>query len=172
LWSRGPKAGLDLRPGGLLTKLHGSVDWSRRPGREPIYVGGDPGFKGDHERHVILYPGFKGEALEEPFNIFHDHFAVSLRAASNFVVVGFAFRDDRLNELIDRHLPESAKTVVINPRKTIHWPIPEERILHVPECFTAETGKLAGNLCKSADFGRAYLDSLYPVAQVATGEEV
>src|SRR5207248_224732 len=56
LWARRSQDELP-KPAGLLTKLHGSVDWSRGP--QGIYVG-DPLYKGTHNKQVILYPGFKG----------------------------------------------------------------------------------------------------------------
>jgi hypothetical protein len=42
---------------GLLTKLHGSLNWKRKAGS--IYIG-DSIFTGSHEKQAIIYPGFKG----------------------------------------------------------------------------------------------------------------
>ena len=56
---------------GLLTKLHGSVDW--RYLTEDLVVVRDAGFSGNRHKHCILYPGYKGEPKEEPFRRFHEH---------------------------------------------------------------------------------------------------
>jgi hypothetical protein len=42
---------------GLLTKLHGSLNWKRKA--SSIYIG-DSIFTGSHEKQAIIYPGFKG----------------------------------------------------------------------------------------------------------------
>ena len=62
---------------GLLTKLHGSVDWSWS--RKNVISVGNPDFKGEHEKHVILYPGFKGVAQKPPFDLFHRYFGEVLK---------------------------------------------------------------------------------------------
>lgn len=103
---------------GLLTKLHGSVDWKLGNGStesEPVIRRGHPEFDGDHEKRLILYPGFKGTPSREPFVAFHEYFRQRLQLASHVLFIGFAFRDDFINQLIDMHLPKSAKVAVINP---------------------------------------------------------
>ena len=72
LWKEGD-AGYKSMNGtrGLLTKLHGSVDWNTRGGS--VYHG-TPGYKGNHDNQVIIYPGWKGEPQKEPFQEFHGHF--------------------------------------------------------------------------------------------------
>ena len=90
-----------LKPSGLLTKLHGSVDWQRENGE--IIVGSSH-FTGEHENHCLLYPGHKGSPDTEPFITFHNHLRNvvqrkygSLTAA---VFVGYAFRDDYINTIL------------------------------------------------------------------------
>jgi hypothetical protein len=41
---------------GLLTKIHGSLDW--QISGKSIFVG-SPVYTGDHSKHAIIYPGFK-----------------------------------------------------------------------------------------------------------------
>lgn len=97
---------------GLLTKLHGSVDWQRYRGRIKI----SDVFAGDHQKHCILYPGYKGEPTEDPFAVFHQHLRrvvngvyAPLNAA---VFIGFAFRDEAINRILEE-IPEGTPTCFI-----------------------------------------------------------
>jgi len=102
---------------GLLTKLHGSVDWIRSSDGKILTSTGS--FVGDHERHVILYPGFKGRPDRAPFDAFHSWFAKALRVTSHALFIGFAFRDPYINDLVRESLPEQAGVVVIDPAEHI-----------------------------------------------------
>lgn len=110
---------LESRERGLLTKLHGSVDWSRQG--EDILVGNSL-YKGDHRKHVIIYPGFKGAPAAEPFLSFHRHFGRVARAAAAAVFVGFGFRDDYINDVLRSSLPLSTPVLVINPEQDLPLP--------------------------------------------------
>jgi len=120
---------------GLLTKLHGSVDWSR--GNERIFVG-DPTFKGSHDRHVIIYPGFKGVPDQEPFATLHHYFELITAQASAFIFVGFAFRDDYINEVL-RRSASSARVVIVNPSDLPPSTLPfrSEQYVHIAKPFGA-----------------------------------
>jgi len=103
---------------GMLTKLHGSVDWKLGNGStdtNPVIRRGHPEFDGDHRKRLILYPGFKGVPSREPFVAFHEYFRRTLQEASHLLFVGFAFRDDFINELIASTLPKSSRVAVVNP---------------------------------------------------------
>lgn len=97
---------------GLLTKLHGSVDWTRQGDR--IYAG-SPTFTGKHANHVIIYPGFKGAPTEAPFTLFHQYFEWVASRADAAIFVGFAFRDEYINRIIRDRLPSGTPVIVINP---------------------------------------------------------
>ena len=87
--------------GGLLTKLHGSVDWQRLNG--DIIVGTHR-YSGAHRNHCILYPGHKGTPTEEPFVAFHKHLQNVVRQKygplSAALFIGYAFRDDHINTIL------------------------------------------------------------------------
>jgi hypothetical protein len=152
LWARKPEHKLP-EPAGLLTKLHGSVDWSR--GREGILVG-DPLFKGAHERHVILYPGFKGAPTEKPFTLFHDYFAGALSSASFILFIGFAFRDEYINDLLQRFTSTHAKILVIDPAPQLsRVPFAEGRVMHLSKPFNLESVSLALNTISLSQTSRA-----------------
>lgn len=99
---------------GLLTKLHGSVNWTRDENQ--IYVS-DPLFKGSHESHVIIYPGFKGRPSEPTFQLFHNHLRKALESSVAVIFIGFAFRDDYINEICERSITTQTIISVINPAK-------------------------------------------------------
>lgn len=103
------------RKKGLLTKLHGSVNWTR-DGDNLIYVS-DPLFKGSHDSHVIIYPGFKGRPSDPTFQAFHNHFRKRLESATVVIFIGFAFRDEYINEICERSINAQTSTSVINPEK-------------------------------------------------------
>jgi hypothetical protein len=130
-WLRPPRdPELADLPGGLLTKLHGSVDYGRAPDGT-IYVG-DPFFKGSHERHAIVYPGFKGVPDREPFNLFHNHLARAVAQSARLLFVGFAFRDEYINSLLERYTQPRAAIVVINPAEQLpQLPYAAERVRHI-----------------------------------------
>ena len=136
VWSR-----FEERKHGLLTKLHGSVDWSRQG--TAILVG-NPLYKGDHRRHVIIYPGFKGAPAAEPFIAFHRHLVRVARAAAAVLFVGFAFRDQHVNELLTSAVRPRTPILVINPEE--HLDIPFERssaLEHLSKRFDEDTALYA-----------------------------
>ncbi len=97
----------------VLTKLHGSVDWIRRNDNQ---IGtGLPEFIGEHERHVIVYPGFKGNSFNEPFLSFHNYFSNCVGIKSKIVFIGFAFRDEYINNIITLNGHPNSEIYVINP---------------------------------------------------------
>jgi hypothetical protein len=108
----------------LLTKLHGSINWSRSG--ETIYIA-DPTFHGAHSRHVILYPAFKGTPTEQPFNLFHEHLARVAQASDVVIFVGYAFRDQYINDVLARSLPAKARIISINPNAGLLIPFAGDR---------------------------------------------
>lgn len=129
----------DRKSQGLLTKLHGSVDWSR--GAERIFVG-DPTYKGSHERHVIIYPGFKGVPDAEPFATFHNYFEQIAARATHFLFIGFAFRDEYINDVLRRSATR-ARATIINPADlpSSLIPFPPDQYEHVRKPFDLETAE-------------------------------
>jgi hypothetical protein len=116
------------RTGGLLTKLHGSLNWKFNGDRIAI---GDSGFTGIHAKHAIIYPGFKGRSNAAFFEPFHDYFSRMLAVADHVLIVGFAFRDEYITQLLRTSLAPSAKLTVIDPQKSVKYPInrPVNRIV-------------------------------------------
>ena len=135
-------------PGGLLTKLHGSVNWQRHNGD---VIAGSPYFTGDHQNQCLLYPGYKGVPTEEPFRAFHNHLRKVVRgeygALSAAIFIGFAFRDDYINTILS-DLPPATPTYFITKPKPDEKPTDDERpprapstneYMHLLEGLTAGT---------------------------------
>lgn len=119
---------------GLLTKLHGSLDWKLQG--EHIHVG-DPVFTGDHAKQAIIYPGFKGGSTVPFYEPFHDYFRRSIVSADVLIFIGFAFRDPHINEVIANNLSPTAKVVVINPDRSVVFPYARARAKHIRKYFDA-----------------------------------
>lgn len=104
---------------GLLTKLHGSVNWTRDSGQ--IYIG-DPTFKGSHKNHAIIYPGFKGRPAHPMFQSFHAHFRNALQVSDKVLFIGFAFRDEYINDLCERTVGSESTIITIDPSAEVSLP--------------------------------------------------
>ncbi len=130
---------------GLLTKLHGSINWTRQG--DQIFVS-DPMFKKDHDTHVIIYPGFKGRPVDAMFQSFHTHFASALADAKVAIFIGFAFRDEYINDICERSATGRTKVGVLNPEPQIATPFSNT----TPEHW--ETGFDAGSAKTAVDFTR------------------
>ena len=139
-WDEGPFRKLDPRVWdkplglGLLTKLHGSVNWTSEG--NDIYVGG-PVFSGSHEKHAIIYPGFKGVPEKGIFLSFHEHFRKSIKASDAILFVGYAFRDNYINELCSREIANECKVATIDPSKKLELPFnhPLNKTKHIRKGF-------------------------------------
>jgi NAD-dependent SIR2 family protein deacetylase len=110
-------------------KLHGSLDWhyddlygctksgtNARPSRPDIMP--------------ILYPGIKGKPEKEPFISLHNVFFERLQTADILIVLGFAFRDPYINDLIkiSKMTNKKYKMLYFNPIKPEE--LPQESGIH------------------------------------------
>jgi hypothetical protein len=97
-------------------KLHGSLDWIIDNKGNCVKAGvttkpKDPG------EMPLLYPGFKGIPSKQPFIDLHDCFYERLSQMNVLFVLGFAFRDQYLNNLFDFALKRNKdlRIVCYNP---------------------------------------------------------
>ena len=119
---------------GLLTKLHGSVNWLREHGK--IVFGGTE-FKGNHAYHGVIYPGFKGVPKEEPFSLMHSYLEAAIQRADLLIFIGFAFRDEYINTCIERNL--GTKVIhVVDPGDVIFPAAFAGNIRHIKRGFDLE----------------------------------
>lgn len=106
------------RSSGLLTKLHGSLNWKLDNGEILL---GDWAFTGNHAKQAIIYPGFKGNSDAVFFGPFHEYLTRTLARADHVLVIGFAFRDEAINQIFQASLNPSAKITLmdLNDRLTV-----------------------------------------------------
>ncbi|HYI40998.1 MAG TPA: SIR2 family protein [Allosphingosinicella sp.] len=123
---------------GLLTKLHGSLDWKLRG--DEIHVG-DAVFTGDHAKQAIIYPGFKGASEAIFFRPFHDYLAQSLGDSAVVIFIGFAFRDEHINQIIRENIQPSSKVFVINPDKRVRFPSKRVKVRYLSSGFDGSVVK-------------------------------
>lgn len=125
---------------GLLTKLHGSVNWLREHGK--IVFGGTE-FKGDHAHHGVIYPGFKGVPKEEPFSLLHSYFEASIQRADFIAFVGFAFRDEYITACLERNLGSKVMHL-IDPGDVDIPPSIKSNVKHIKLGFSEAMDELKG----------------------------
>lgn len=123
------------RAQGLLTKLHGSLNWKQR--RDQIAIG-DILFTGDHSRHAIIYPGFKGSSNAIFFTPFHDYFSRMLAQADHVLIIGFAFRDEAINSALRTSIPAGATITVMDPNDKLRFP-GRRKVQRLTQGFDART---------------------------------
>ena len=117
---------------GLVTKLHGSLNWER-DGQAIAFSGVQ--FKSDHRHHAAIYPGFKGVPTDSPFDLFHDYFERALQSCEVVLFIGFAFRDEYINDLI-RRAPSRQRYIVIDPSSLDKLPAAiSGRVHHITRGF-------------------------------------
>jgi len=122
-----------------LTKLHGSVDWTQESTDAPILTSA-PGFRGEHGKHVILYPGFKGDPEAEPFITFHQHFSNYIREAETLIFIGFAFRDQYINTLLETRTSPTTQIIVIDPSSSLpNMPFSANQVRHIKSEFNKDS---------------------------------
>jgi hypothetical protein len=119
----------------LMTKLHGSVDWSKDNGE--IYLG-PARFLGRHDAHVVIYPGYKSTPTENPFAIFHSYLKRSWNESSIAVFVGFAFRDEYINGLLESAPRPDRRIVIIDPSEKVSHPFSKSQVKHIRRPFDEE----------------------------------
>ncbi len=146
-----------------LTKLHGSVDWQR----ESPYIAVDnaaaeatdrllrgetegkqsieqkilisrPNDTSSRYSDVLIYPGFKGESQEEPFVTFRDHFHRVVKETQAAIFIGYAFRDEYINEILS-DLPEGIPRYVIDKEERPPFQTFLHDAAHFGDGFTHES---------------------------------
>ena len=136
-----PEDLLQSRSHGLLTKLHGSVDW-QWGNNETINIS-DTSLN-DPKKHPVLFPGYKGVPTKKPFSIFHRHLQKCIseeyEPLTAVVVVGFAFRDAYIGNIFRDNIRRTVPFFIIDLGKKLPSGIPPvQNPIMFSEGFTQET---------------------------------
>jgi hypothetical protein len=84
-------------------KLHGSLDWIIDKNKQVIKSGATTPPQ-NPELMPLLYPGYKDTPTDEPFKTIHDQLLVRLLSANKIYIIGYAFRDNSINNIFDTAL--------------------------------------------------------------------
>ena len=144
LWNENT-ASVSFEKGGRLTKLHGSVNWQRHLGsNDSIFI--SPVFTGDLQKQVALYPGeAKNEPKKRPFSNFYKHFERSVERAAGFIFIGFSFRDEYINRILQEKSSAVKKYIITkNSTQNSTYPLPDflqsdKKVKHNDKGFTQES---------------------------------
>ncbi len=105
-------------------KLHGSLNWMLVDNKVVENSGVvDPS---DPDKILLLYPGFKGTPDNEPYKTFHDDLLLRLLDADVVYVIGFAFRDEYINNHFDTALKINKNLKILCYNPTLAENLPSE----------------------------------------------
>jgi hypothetical protein len=116
IWN--PTKKFEKRPNILeYKKLHGSLDWITS--KNEILRSGYSAIPTDPDKMLLLFPGFKGTPINEPFRTLHNDLFDRLFNSHLVIVIGFAFRDEYISNIFEAVLRINSKVQVIcyNPIK-------------------------------------------------------
>jgi hypothetical protein len=98
-----------------LFKLHGSLNWRRRYDGMPVKIGSEERVleSKQFKENILIYPAEKSKPEIEPFKTLHEKFEEYYKNSDVCIFVGFAFRDEYLNNVIARGL-ENRKIIIVS----------------------------------------------------------
>ena len=104
----------------FLYKLHGSLNWKRHKRYDIIKLEGvEKIMKNDwqYSDDLLVKPTLspKEEEGEEPFRTLISKFDEKLRENDVCIIIGYSFRDRRINEILHKFLTERKKLVIVSP---------------------------------------------------------
>lgn len=102
-----------------LYKLHGSLNWRITYDDRIVnvnteeYVSNSNMFK----RNLVIYPSEKNYERTEPFKTLYNYFKKSIEKTFIYIIIGFSFRDDALNNVFLDFLKQNNKyMIVVSPK--------------------------------------------------------
>ncbi len=85
-------------------------------------------------------------SLDPIFQAFHSHFLNVLTQSHTIVFVGFAFRDEHINELCERYIHNRTRVVVIDPSQELRLPFRDVSTTRILERFDKNTATSAAKV--------------------------
>ena len=96
-----------------LYKLHGSLNWRVRFDDILVRIATEEKTTStNYKNNLVIYPSEKVKPEMKPFNQLHECFVDEIKRADAMVFIGFAFRDEYLNDIIkNTHM----RKIIISP---------------------------------------------------------
>ena len=139
-WKGGVREGFR----GRITKLHGSANWKRGGEGEADKVFIYPGQARNFEDNLLLYPGYKGRPTIWPFRKFYDTLEGACDQASVIIIIGYSFRDEAINEILEASIISDNKHLIDIDLKAA----PPEK--HAPNNEVLKSDFIGGGFGKSS----------------------
>jgi hypothetical protein len=101
-----------------LFKLHGSLCWREKMnGDIECVTPEEPSRSGQYKRNVLIYPTEKCNTTQEPYSTLYNYFESLDKTADILGIIGYAFRDEPINNIILKFAKKSSQpnVVVISP---------------------------------------------------------
>lgn len=97
-----------------------------------------PVFTGDLQKQLILYPGITKGKPGWPYEMFYRHFEKSVARANALVFIGYSFRDDYINSILQENGTKAKKYVITksNPYSLPNFMTSDNGFNHNDKGFT------------------------------------
>lgn len=104
-----------------LFKLHGSLSWRRKHNGGIVEIQSEQksSGRGVYKENILIYPASKEKPDIEPFITLYDYFEKHLKEADVLISIGFSFRDEYLNEILNRSLGSKKKVFFVTVGGTL-----------------------------------------------------
>jgi len=105
-----------------LFKLHGSLNWCERKNGdiEKVVLEQKVEASSRYKNNMLIYPAQKTYAETEPYSTLHQYFRENLNGSMACIVIGFAFRDELINDIFLNFLRthKRHRLIVLSPTAT------------------------------------------------------
>ena len=106
-----------------LFKLHGSLDWRKKSDGKIVKVGSEERINKSRRfrENILIYPSKKIQREDQPYKWLHDTFIEQLKTTNIMIVIGFSFRDEYINEILNKYY--KGNVILISPNASKNFGI-------------------------------------------------
>lgn len=120
LWDKNafnPEIDVESKTPFKVFKLHGSLCWREYENTIECVTTEEPSRSTYHKRNIFIYPTEYCNVNQEPYNTMYMFFNQLKERADILVVIGYAFRDEPINNVIRDFLkqPRETRAIIISP---------------------------------------------------------
>ncbi len=107
-----------------LFKLHGSLNWRIKFDDRIVRIASEEkATSKNYKDNLVIYPSEKVKPEIDPFKTLHNEFQLELKECDAMIFIGFAFRDEYINDIIKE---SNTKVIVISPHASERIKNPSE----------------------------------------------